>query len=740
MKKIPALFLSIIVTLLFLTDRVNAQTEFWGMSRSGGSAGLGTIFKTDANGENPVLIHSFTDTLNGFNPEGSLVKVRNGKLYGLTKFGGIHNMGTLFEYDMFTNTFQKLVDFDSVNTGSYPSGTLCYSTFFSDFQGMTGKGGLNNKGVKFSYSPYNGMFTTRYHFDTITGGENPASSIIYSPDIGILGFYDYGLICVNPTGGQNNTGTISRFSLLSDTLQYSIPFPAFANGVFVQSDLLEISPGIFLGLSVSGGDSSGGFIFEYSESSGSINQKVSFGTVSGTFPQGKLVRGENGKYYGLTSEGGASSQGTLFEYDYTNNLLTIKADFGTSLNDISSPHGSLLNASNGKLYGMGTYGSNCGSVLFEFDPASNQLTEKTNLCSMINVVEPYFTTLIEIDSDSTLSVWPGDCDNNLVVNNIDFLYLGMIYHETGPVRQGAVTDFIAQPCAQWSLTLPISSSGPINAKHIDCDGNGIVDSMDASAIYKNYSKRHVFRTKPPSTGLFSHDYLCLAPLRNSIAPGDPAEYEIRIGGLTPPVDYVYGIAFTIQFDPLLVDTGRISFDYTSSILGSPGFDMMSFRQNDFTSGLIHLALVRKDRVNYFNPGGSLGILKLYTHNGITAPVQLQTNPKSVMSIEATGHINNWHTCSTDILIDPSLTSVDRLESNQSIHVYPNPAKNIIRIESTNRKILKVGIYSLSGKKILGSSLSQEKISLSLKDIAPGIYFMELQLDGHLTQYKKLIIE
>jgi hypothetical protein len=56
------------------------------------------------------------------------------------------------------------------------------------------------------------------------------------------------------------------------------------------------------------------------------------------------------------------------------------------------------------------------------------------------------------------------------------------------------------------------------------------------------------------------------------------------------------------------------------------------------------------------------------------------------------------------------------------------------------KILKVGIYSLSGKKILVSSLSQEKISLSLKDIAPGIYFMELQLDGHYTQYQKLIIE
>jgi len=51
------------------------------MSREGGSSGHGCIFKTDDQGMNPVILYSFTDTLSGINPEGSLVQGTNKKLY-----------------------------------------------------------------------------------------------------------------------------------------------------------------------------------------------------------------------------------------------------------------------------------------------------------------------------------------------------------------------------------------------------------------------------------------------------------------------------------------------------------------------------------------------------------------------------------------------------------------------------------------------------------------------------------
>jgi hypothetical protein len=51
------------------------------------------------------------DNQRGLGPEGGLVEV-DGKLYGVTVNRGTNNRGTLFEYDLLTSNFAKLVDMD----------------------------------------------------------------------------------------------------------------------------------------------------------------------------------------------------------------------------------------------------------------------------------------------------------------------------------------------------------------------------------------------------------------------------------------------------------------------------------------------------------------------------------------------------------------------------------------------------------------------------------------------------
>ncbi len=61
MKKIY--ILSIFITMLFSLTLRSQSTELWGMTTNGGDFYSGTIFKTDANGNNHTVEHSFYKNL-----------------------------------------------------------------------------------------------------------------------------------------------------------------------------------------------------------------------------------------------------------------------------------------------------------------------------------------------------------------------------------------------------------------------------------------------------------------------------------------------------------------------------------------------------------------------------------------------------------------------------------------------------------------------------------------------------
>ena len=70
--------------------------------------------------------------------------------------------------------------------------------------------------------------------------------------------------------------------------------------------------------------------------------------MDGDSPSGSLIQASDGKLYGMTEIGGANALGVLFQYDPATAGYTKKIDFGVAAN----PFGSLVQATDGKLYGM----------------------------------------------------------------------------------------------------------------------------------------------------------------------------------------------------------------------------------------------------------------------------------------------------------------------------------------------------------------------------------------------------
>jgi uncharacterized repeat protein (TIGR03803 family) len=142
--------------------------------------------------------------------------------------------------------------------------------------------------------------------------------------------------------------------------------------------LTEASDGKLYGMATFGGTNFNGVIFKFDPVTKTYTKLMDFNNTDGRTPFGSLLEVEDGVFYGLTYQGGNNNSGVLFSYDYVNGIYTKKIDFIDSLQG-KGPYSSLMLASNGKLYGTALSGgeSNKG-VLFEYDYENEIFTVKFN--------------------------------------------------------------------------------------------------------------------------------------------------------------------------------------------------------------------------------------------------------------------------------------------------------------------------------------------------------------------------
>src|SRR6187399_1668829 len=110
-----------LICLIFFVIIVSAQNPvLYALTSAGGTAGKGAIIKYDVSGNQLSATYSFSGP-DGEAPQGSLVQATNGLFYGMTRNGGVNNLGVIFSYDPCTNTYSKLYDFGGVD-GAQPHG------------------------------------------------------------------------------------------------------------------------------------------------------------------------------------------------------------------------------------------------------------------------------------------------------------------------------------------------------------------------------------------------------------------------------------------------------------------------------------------------------------------------------------------------------------------------------------------------------------------------------------------
>jgi uncharacterized repeat protein (TIGR03803 family) len=360
--------------------------KLYGMTSQGGSYGYendnngyGVIFSFDPSSSTYTKLKDFNGS-NGRNPSGSLMEASDGKLYGMTSQGGSYGYendnngyGVIFSFDPSTSTYTKLKDFDGTN-GSNPSGSLIEASD-GKLYGMTTFGGSNNLGVIFSFDPSSSTYTKLKDFYG-ADGDNPYGNLIQATDGKLYGMTVYG----GSVGGLFGYGVIFSFDPSSSTYTKLKGFDG-TNGENPYGSLIQASDGKLYGMTLYGGigrdeeAGGGGVIFSFDPSTSTYTKLKDFDRTNGRYPYGSLMQASDGKLYGTTFQGGSSDVGVIFSFDPSSSTYTMLKDFGINETG-SNVSASLIQARDGKLYGMTQLGGSKGfGVIFSFDPTSFTYTK-----------------------------------------------------------------------------------------------------------------------------------------------------------------------------------------------------------------------------------------------------------------------------------------------------------------------------------------------------------------------------
>ena len=316
--------------------------NFYGTTSAGGDYSNGTVFAMSPSGQ-LALLGSFDGT-NGAQPQCVLTQNPfDGNLYGTTPAGGEWGFGAAFSLTppvfpespagpdsasplRLSTAITLLSSFDNTNTGAYPSGGLIVG-YDGNLYGTTSAGGSAfDSGTFYMVVPSSGALLPLLSFSETNGAASRAplfvstnvtsSAFSYYASVPLATANGYGyLYGTSAGGGTDQVGTIFGLTATgADTNMLSFSF-AITNGAVPFDGLSQGADGLYYGTTSAGGGSGSGAVFSFDPSnSAPIKLVYSFsGGSGGGSPEGGVVQGPDGNFYGTTLTGGKGKKGTVFQ-------------------------------------------------------------------------------------------------------------------------------------------------------------------------------------------------------------------------------------------------------------------------------------------------------------------------------------------------------------------------------------------------------------------------------------------
>lgn len=351
--------------------------------------------------------------------------------------------------------------------------------------------------------------------------------------------------------------------------------------------------------------------------------------------------------------------------------------------------------------------------------------EKT--ASLIDVpIGSYFLTVTDaanckIVTNGTIAscVWPGDTDTSGLVDNRDLLNIGLAFGETGIQRcafdsmpnHPFCTLWIAHKAKDWSK----QTSTHTNYKHIDANGDGIINAADTIAIYRNWNRVHQ-ATFPNNEFLSQSAVTPIYVKTSNVQEGSWVSFPVILGERDLQAENVYGLAFSIKYPSSIIEPNTMRLETKQSWLGKSASLLSVFKED--SDNTFHVGIVKTDKLNTSGEG-QIATLTFKLKAGVSG-TDLQF---AIFNHYLINNVNeNIPIVGRSTTVNVLTNALEPTWANQ-IHIYPNPTIEEVFVESKDIEIQNITLIDLAGKVI---KKVDKNIPLSIPFV--GTYFLKIETD------------
>ena len=203
-------------------------------------------------------------------------------------------------------------------------------------------------------------------------------------------------------------------------------------------------------------------------------------------------------------------------------------------------------------------------------------------------------------NESETEVYPGDLNFDGVANYKDILSFGLYNGEFGLSRENQGINWYGHSSIDWGV---VQENGE-EIKHIDADGNGVIDLNDVGAIEENYGATHTANNNTLPSNYNNHSPIEIDLEEYSfpsfIGGDDQLILDITIEDIYGGELSLYGGYFSIYYDPEWVNDIEVVLE--QSWFGTPDQNVEYITYNDTANNKIDIGFTKVDRQNSIGKG------------------------------------------------------------------------------------------------------------------------------------------
>jgi len=337
-------------------------------------------------------------------------------------------------------------------------------------------------------------------------------------------------------------------------------------------------------------------------------------------------------------------------------------------------------------------------------------------------------------------VWAGDTNSDGVVNMEDLLPLGLCMGDVGLERPNPdLTQWFGQYGDNWNN---IFFDFPVDQKHIDADGNGIVGGADTLAISNFYLEQHSFVpvAAPPALDVPLYFY------QESVTPvegGDLVVMDIWLGNADDQLAVdMYGFTFSMTYEPELVLPESVHITFPPESWMSYNSPVLNLAKKPF-NGRVDAGLTRTSGIPETGYGkvARLDFVIVEDIEGVRRKDDyINLKLENVRAMNSAGNMVSLPDNGIRI---PIRKQGENAPDQNPLVVFPNPANQYaqIHLNGKDNLIRDIRLYTAAGVQVAEyTDLGVKDYVLPVYDLTPGFYLVQTRSqDGALFTGKLQVV-